>query len=98
MNMIAVLKDQLKNRFQMKDLGPAKRIMGMEIVRDRKRRLMCLHQSHYLKKILDKFEMKEAKHVSTPLANHHKLQVKVLSLKKIRHTWIECLILTQLEA
>ena len=72
-NMIAVLKDQLKNRFQMKDLGPAKRILGMEIVRDRKRRLLCLHQCHYLKKILDKFEMKDSKPVSTPLANHHKL-------------------------
>nr|GFA83226.1 retrovirus-related Pol polyprotein from transposon TNT 1-94 [Tanacetum cinerariifolium] len=35
-DQIRELKDQLSNEFDMKDLGAAKRILGMEIQRDRK--------------------------------------------------------------
>lgn len=33
---IKELKENLKNRFEMKDLGAASRILGMDIIRDRK--------------------------------------------------------------
>ena len=35
-DMIQKLKRELSNTFDMKDLGSAKRILGMEILRDRK--------------------------------------------------------------
>ena len=35
-NMIQKLKMELSKTFDMKDLGSAKRILGMEILRDRK--------------------------------------------------------------
>jgi hypothetical protein len=36
MKEITTLKAQLSSEFEMKDLGPAKKILGMEIKRDRK--------------------------------------------------------------
>jgi len=53
----------------MKDLGAAKRIPGMKIIRDRQKRQIRLSQEKYIDKILDRFNMKNAKPVSTPLAD-----------------------------
>ncbi|KAL4384756.1 hypothetical protein GQ457_15G014670 [Hibiscus cannabinus] len=59
--------------FDMKDLGAAKKILGMEIHRDRSSRKLWLSQQSYVEKVLDRFGMSNAKPVSTPLANHFKL-------------------------
>lgn len=67
------LKLELSKSFAMKDLGPAKQILGMEIVRDRKKGQICLSQEKYIEKILERFNMKNAKPVSCPLAGHFKL-------------------------
>jgi hypothetical protein len=52
MKEIQKLKDQLKADFEMKDLGAAKKILGMEIVRDRKSRILHLSQKSYIEKVL----------------------------------------------
>ncbi len=57
----------------MKDLGPARFILGMEIHRDRKQGKLWLTQSKYTNKVLAKFNMASAKAVSVPLATHFKL-------------------------
>ncbi|KAE8708956.1 hypothetical protein F3Y22_tig00110332pilonHSYRG00622 [Hibiscus syriacus] len=68
------LKAQLNQEFEMKDLGEAKKILGMEICRDRQRWKLCLTQKQYLRKVLQCFGMNEnTKHVSIPLASHLKL-------------------------
>ena len=67
------LKTQLKSEFEMKDLGAAKKILGMEIRKDQEARRLFLTQKKYLEKVLERFGMKEAKPVSTPLAAHFKL-------------------------
>lgn len=68
------LKAQLSKEFEMKDLGEAKKIIGMEIIRDRKRGKLWLSQKQYLEKVLQRFDMSEGtKPVSTPLAPHFKL-------------------------
>ena len=54
----------------MKDQGAAKKILGMKIHRDRKARKLCLSQKNYIRKVLEKFSMLDAKPVSTPLTNH----------------------------
>nr|GEX26332.1 retrovirus-related Pol polyprotein from transposon TNT 1-94 [Tanacetum cinerariifolium] len=46
---IEKLKTRLKSEFEMKDLGEAKMILGIEIVKDRKLRKLCLTQKQYLK-------------------------------------------------
>ena len=77
-NEIDKLKAQLNQEFEMKDLGEAKKILGMEISRDRPRGKLCLNQKQYLKKVLQCFGVNEnTKHVSTPLASHLKLSAQL---------------------
>jgi len=67
------LKALLSHEFDMKDLGTAKKILGMEIHRDRSSKKLWLSQQGYVEKVLDRFGMSNAKPMSTPLANHFKL-------------------------
>src|SRR6266542_3984518 len=57
----------------MKYLGAAKKILGMEIMRDRKSGKLYLSQRGYIEKVLRRFNMHDAKPVITPLATHFKL-------------------------
>ncbi|KAG8502301.1 hypothetical protein CXB51_002217 [Gossypium anomalum] len=59
------LKAQLNQEFKMKDLGEAKKILGMEISRDRQRGKLCLNQKQYLKKTEEEREYME----KVPYAN-----------------------------
>ena len=67
------LKKQLSNEFEMKDLGAAKKMLGMQISRDRPSGKLYLSQSGYINKVLRRFNMHDAKPVSTPLAAHFRL-------------------------
>ena len=73
---IQKLKQELSKSFAMKDLGPARQILGMQIVRDRKAKKLVLSQEKYIQKVLRRFSMDKAKVVSTPLAMHFKLSTK----------------------
>ena len=75
---ISKLKTQMQNEFEMKDLGEAKKILGMEITRDRKKGLVCLSQKQYVERLLHKFGIRdETKPVSTPLASHFKMSTQL---------------------
>jgi hypothetical protein len=67
------LKVLLSKEFDMKDLGAAKKILGMEIRRNRDAKKLWLSQAGYVKKVLERFSMDNAKPISTPLANHFRL-------------------------
>ncbi|TXG59118.1 hypothetical protein EZV62_016947 [Acer yangbiense] len=49
------LKAQLSLEFDMKDHGEAKKILGMEIKRDRAKGTICLTQTQYLKTVLQRY-------------------------------------------
>ena len=70
---IAALKKALSNSFAMKDLGAVKKILGMKITRDRSRRMLWMSQEEYIKKVLERFNMHNAKPVHVPLPGHLKL-------------------------
>ena len=57
----------------MKDLGPVKKILGMEILRDRKASKLYLSQKGYIEKVLCRFNMQSSKPISTPLVAHFRL-------------------------
>ena len=57
----------------MKDLGATKQILGMKICRDKKNRKLTLSQADYVEKVLQRFYMKDAKAITTPLPGHLKL-------------------------
>jgi hypothetical protein len=67
------LKSLLGDEFEMKDLGAAKKILGMEIHRDRKAGKLYLSQKKYIEKVLERFGMHNSKPVSTPLGAHFRL-------------------------
>ncbi|TXG47573.1 hypothetical protein EZV62_026867 [Acer yangbiense] len=67
------LKMQLSKEFDMKDLGAAQKILGMQIRRDRVAGKIWLSQAKYIQNILERFNMNEAKPVTTPLAAHYRL-------------------------
>ena len=85
------LKAALSREFEMKDLGPARKILGMEIIRDRPNGMLHLSQGGYIKKILERYGMKDAKPAALPLAAHFSLsktmspqtEVEAQEMKKV---------------
>ena len=73
MQEIVNLKQKLSKQFEMKDLGAAKQILGMRIKRDTNSRTLLLSQDKYINKVLSRFNMQNAKVVSTPLGVHFRL-------------------------
>ena len=65
------LKRELSDEFEMKDFGASKQILGMSITRSSG--VLVLSHEKYVKKVLSRFSMSDAKLVSTPLASHFKL-------------------------
>ena len=57
----------------MKDIGEVTYVLGIEIYRDRSRRLIGLSQSTYLYKILKKFKMNQSKKGFLPVLQGVKL-------------------------
>ena len=67
------LKAQMARTFDMKDLGVARQILGMEIFGDKNNGKLWLSQEKYIEKILLRFGMNNVELVSVPLASHFKL-------------------------
>ena len=67
------LKKTLGKSFAMKDIGAAKRILGIGISRDRREKKIYLSQEQYIRKVLQRFQMENPKVVSIALATHFKL-------------------------
>ena len=62
--LIVELKYQLSTKFEMKDLGAARYILGMKIIRDRQNRELWLGQSKYVDTILKRFHMQDSRPLS----------------------------------
>ena len=65
MNYINEIKSKLSDRFKMHDLGPAQHYLSIEIVRDGDS--ILLRQTNYLKKMLERFGMKNCKFVDSSM-------------------------------
>ncbi|KAL0367227.1 UNVERIFIED_CONTAM: Retrovirus-related Pol polyprotein from transposon TNT 1-94 [Sesamum radiatum] len=71
--LIVELQNNLSKNFEMKDLGNAKKILGMSIERNRKTSTIFLNQKSYVKNVVENFFMSNAKPTSVPLAAHFQL-------------------------
>nr|GEY80438.1 hypothetical protein [Tanacetum cinerariifolium] len=78
---IGSTKSLLKKEFDMKELGDAKKILGIEIVRDQSRKILRVSQSGYVSKILNSFRIDNGKSVKMPLSGHFKLSLKDCSVR-----------------
>ncbi|KAI5335062.1 hypothetical protein L3X38_025195 [Prunus dulcis] len=73
MSKVRELKILLGKEFDMKDIGPAQKILGMEIRKDRDVGKLWLSQGKYISKVLERFNMLDYKPMSTSLAKHFRL-------------------------
>ncbi|WVZ13024.1 hypothetical protein V8G54_017554 [Vigna mungo] len=71
--MIGETKARLADAFEMKELGEARRILGIDIKRDRPGGNLFLSQECYLHKVISRYRMAESKMTSTPVGQHLKL-------------------------
>lgn len=76
-SQIQYLKMQLKDRFQMTDLGPAHMYLGMQISRDRISRVIYVDQQKYIRVILKRFNMQNCNAVRTPMEMGLKLVKRI---------------------
>ncbi|GJY08330.1 retrovirus-related pol polyprotein from transposon TNT 1-94 [Tanacetum coccineum] len=73
MEEVKKLKILLNTEFDMKDLGAARKILGMEIILDRQHGKLFLSQKSYIEKIISRFGMSSAKSVNTPFSANFRL-------------------------
>ena len=60
------VKKWLVEKFQMKYLGEANYFLGIQILRDRKNKLLALSQANYIDKVLERFSMENSKKGQLP--------------------------------
>ena len=82
------VKVELDKEFDMKDLGVASRILGIDIWSDRNSLRLCLSQETYLKKILDKFGMSNPKLVLIPTNPQCKLSTNQSPSTEVKRGYI----------
>nr|GEV95375.1 hypothetical protein [Tanacetum cinerariifolium] len=72
-NQVDKTKKFLSSRFSIKDMGEAGAILGIKIKRENKE--IVITQSHYIEKILKKFNREDCSSVSTPMDPVEKLKL-----------------------
>ncbi|KAK0587347.1 hypothetical protein LWI29_021335 [Acer saccharum] len=71
--VLTSVKEWLAKQFDMKDLGEASFILGIQVIRDRKNRTIALSQASYIDKILSRFSMQDSKKGMSPFRHGIKL-------------------------
>ena len=61
-------KAEIATHYTVTDLGEVKQFLGLHIVRDRLKKTISITQSHYIERMLMRFDMAKCKPVYTPLA------------------------------
>ncbi len=67
LSQVQWFKDEFQKAFKIKDLGEMKKILGIRITRNRKKRTLRMDQSHYLSEFLDELHMSTDKHEKTKI-------------------------------
>ena len=87
LDIVKSAKAELTTEFEMVDFGEAQLVLGMRIKHDRTLGILTLDQENYCKKILERFNMKDCKPVSTPLVTGQKLrETRSESVKELKDT------------
>ncbi|KAL0389043.1 UNVERIFIED_CONTAM: Copia protein [Sesamum calycinum] len=66
----------LAKNFEMKDLGEASYVLGLEIHRDRSRGVLGLSQKNYIEKVLKRYGIQDCKPGDTPVTKGDKFSLK----------------------
>ena len=65
---IQKVKNMLVKSFEIKDMGCAHRILGMDIQRNREEKILWLSQKDYIRKVIQKFQIDGSKGASIPIS------------------------------
>ena len=65
----------LAKNFEMKDLGEASFVLGIQIHRDRSRGILGLSQKSYIEKVLKRYDMQDCRPGDTPVAKGDKFSL-----------------------
>jgi len=76
-NKLLQIKEELSQKFEMKDLGELHFFLGMEVQRNRDEKFLRINQIKYVKEILKRFWMEDCKPIRVPLDPKVKLQKNV---------------------
>jgi hypothetical protein len=69
---LKALKKQLMEQYKMHDLGEARQFLGLQITRTGRK--IHIHQTAYLNRVLDRFNMAECNGVATPMDSASRLR------------------------
>ncbi|CAN6455989.1 unnamed protein product [Victoria cruziana] len=82
-------KKFLSTKFNIKDLGDASFVLGIQIFRDRSRGILGLSQKAYIDKVLQRYGMKDCKAGDTPVSKGDKFSLKQCPSTPIKSKEIE---------
>jgi hypothetical protein len=71
------IKNQLNERFKLRDQGPTTFILGVQLERDREKRTISLSQPAYIQNILETYRMQDCNGVDTPMIEKPRLSSKM---------------------
>ena len=71
------IKRWLSTHFDMQDMGEANYILGVQIKRDRSKKILALSQENYIQKILERFHMSSCKPMDTPVSKGEALSLNM---------------------
>ena len=75
LNLLCDTKKFLSSNFEMKDLGNASYVLGIQIYQDRSKDILGLSQKGYIEKILQRYGMHDCKPLDTPIAKGDNLSL-----------------------
>lgn len=79
----------LSQHFEMKDLGEASFVLGIQIHRDRSRGILGLSQKSYIDKVLQRFGMQNCRPHDTPVSKGDKFSLSQCPLNEIESKFME---------
>ncbi len=82
---ITKIKDELKRKFVVKDLGKIKSYIGIDVEYNKKEKKMFLSQSSCIQSLVDKYELKDAKLFETPMEENLKLDQAKRTDERIKY-------------
>lgn len=68
------IQDTLATEFEMKNLGNVRHFMGLNINVDYEQGVLTIDQSHYIEKVLERFEMTDCHPMNTPIEQGLRLE------------------------
>jgi hypothetical protein len=75
--LISEVKSAFKSEFKLSDLGPIKKVLGIEVEQDPQKKLVFLSQQKFAEHILEKFGMEHCNPAPTPALPNFKLSKRM---------------------